>query len=136
MNVLYFTLPGERFAGLVRQVTVRNVSASPVTLELLDGLPAVIPFGLDDTMLKKIGRTAEAWMAVYNLDAGVPFYRVQASMGDEAEVAAVEAGHFYLPFAQGADLTGLAVTDCRPGHRFRAQHRPQLPRSFPDPLAG
>ena len=53
-------------------------------------------------MLKKIGRTAEAWMAVFNLDAGVPFYRVQASVGDEAEVETIEEGHFYLAFAQGS----------------------------------
>lgn len=103
VNVRYFTLPGEGFAGLVREVTVRNIAAQPVSLEILDGLPIVIPFGLDDTMLKKIGRTAEAWMAVFNLDAGVPFYRVQASVGDEAEVEAIEEGHFYLAFAQGTD---------------------------------
>ena len=79
---------------------MRNVSARSVNLEILDGLPIVIPCGLNDTMLKKIGRTAEAWMAVFNLDAGIPFYRVQASVGDEAEVKAIEAGHFYLTFAR------------------------------------
>ncbi len=109
VNVLYFTLPGENFAGLVRQVTVRNIAAQPVSLEILDGLPVVIPFGLDDTMLKKIGRTAEAWMAVFNLNDGVPFYRVQASVSDEAEVAAIEEGHFYLAFAEGADPVGFTT---------------------------
>lgn len=99
INVLYFTLPGESFAGLVRQVTVKNVSAQPIELELLDGLPLVIPYGISDAMLKAISRTAEAWMAVFNLAAGIPFYRVQASIGDAAEVKAVEAGHFYLAFA-------------------------------------
>ena len=99
VNICYFTLPGESFAGLVRQVTVKNVAAQPVSLELLDGLPIVIPYGLNDTILKKMSRTAEAWMAVFNLEAGVPFYRVQASIGDEAEVATVQAGHFYLAFA-------------------------------------
>jgi hypothetical protein len=113
VNVCYFALPAESFAGLVRQVTVKNIAAQPVSLELLDGLPSVIPYGLNDTMLKKMSRTAEAWMAVFNtpflvacdqkrginLEAGVPFYRVQASVGDEAEVATVQAGHFYLAFA-------------------------------------
>ena len=42
-------------------------------------------------------------MAVFNLDAGIPFYRVQASVGDEAEVEAIAEGHFYLAFAQGSD---------------------------------
>lgn len=109
VNVSYFTLPGERFAALVRQVTVANTAGRAVSLQILDGLPVIIPYGLDDTMLKRIGRTAEAWMAVFNLEAGVPFYRVQASVGDEAEVAAIERGHFYLAFAEGTDPSGLTT---------------------------
>jgi hypothetical protein len=99
VNAAHFTLPGEPFAALVRQVTIRNTGVAPVELEVLDGLPALIPYGITDTQLKAIGRTVEAWMAVCNLDAGLPFYRVGATIGDEAEVARVEAGHFYLPFA-------------------------------------
>jgi hypothetical protein len=129
VNVLYFTLPGERFAGLVRQVTVRNVSARPVNLEILDGLPIVIPSGLNDSLLKKISRTAEAWMAVFNLDAGTPFYRVQASVGDDAEVEAIEAGQFYLAFAQGPDLTGL-VTIVDPTVVFGANTALSYPDRF------
>jgi hypothetical protein len=68
-------------------------------LEILDGLPAVTPFGVDNWVLKEIGRTIEAWMAVYNHEQGVPFYRLQASTDDSAEVEAIEAGHFALSFA-------------------------------------
>ncbi len=103
-NVVYFTLPGESFAALVRQVTVKNIADQPVAIELLDGLPAIIPFGVTNGMLKEISRTAEAWMAVTNLEQGVPFYRVRASIADRAEVETFEAGHFYLAFAVGAGL--------------------------------
>ncbi|MFN2225738.1 MAG: cellobiose phosphorylase, partial [Anaerolineae bacterium] len=48
--------------------------------------------------LKEIGRTIEAWMAVLNLEEGLPFYRFQASTGDTAEVQEIRAGHFYLAF--------------------------------------
>ena len=48
VNVLYFTLPGEPFAGLVRQVTVKNLVSEPVELEILDGLPGVVPFGVNN----------------------------------------------------------------------------------------
>jgi hypothetical protein len=106
-TVLYFTLSGEPFAGLVRQVTVTNVGAAAVTLDLLDGLPIVIPFGVNDRLLKDINRTAEAWMAVTNLENDLPFYRVQASVGDEAEVETVEAGNFYLAFADGSGVSCL-----------------------------
>ena len=109
VNVRYFTLPGENFAALVRQATVRNTAGRAVSLEIVDGLPIIIPYGLDDMMLKRIGRTAEAWMAVFNLETGVPFYRVQASVGDEAEVEAIERGHFYLATAEGTDPPGLTT---------------------------
>lgn len=56
---------------------------------MLDGLPAVIPFGVSNWGLKEISRTIEAWMAVYNLEDGVPFYRLQASTEDSAEVEAI-----------------------------------------------
>jgi len=103
-NVLYFTLPGERFAGLVRQVTVTNVGDGPLHLEMLDGMPRVMPFGVDNRGLKEIGRTLEAWMAVFNLDEGMPFYRFQASAGDTAEVSEIQAGHFYLAFDGAGQL--------------------------------
>ncbi len=97
-NVLYFTLPGEPFAGLVRQVTVTNVGDDPQVLELLDGMARVMPFGVDNLGLKEMGRTTEAWMAVFNLEEGVPFYRFQASTSDTARVSEIRAGHFYLAF--------------------------------------
>jgi hypothetical protein len=97
-NVLYFTLPGEPFAGLVRQVTVVNSGDAPAELEVLDGMPRVMPYGVDNRGLKEMGRTTEAWMAVFNLEQGVPFYRFQASVGDTAEVQEIRAGHFYLAF--------------------------------------
>lgn len=103
-NVLYFTLPGEDFAGLVRQVTVANAGATPVTLEMLDGMPYVMPYGVDNWGLKEIGRTLEAWMCVFNLERGIPFYRFQASAGDTAEVAEIQAGHFYLAFGDDGAL--------------------------------
>jgi len=97
-NILYFTLPGETFAGLVRQVTVTNVGDTPQALEILDGMPRVMPYGVDNSSLKEIGRTIEAWMAVFNLEQGIPFYRFQASASDTAEVSQIQAGHFYLAF--------------------------------------
>lgn len=97
-SVLYFTLPGEPLAGLVRQVTLTNTGAEPLDLEILDGLPQIIPYGVSNQQLKEISRTLEAWMQVDNLEHGIPFYRLQASAADTAEVTAIRAGHFYLAF--------------------------------------
>jgi hypothetical protein len=106
-NVVYFTVPHENFAGLVRQVTLKNISAQPIDLEVLDGLPAISPYGVDNTLLKEIGRTVEAWMEVYNHATGMPFYRLRASVADSAEVEAIEAGHFALAFCDADQLPAL-----------------------------
>ena len=97
-NVLYFVLPGEPFAGLVRRLTVTNEGTASRRLEVLDGLPRVMPYGVDNRSLKEIGRTLEAWMAVFDLETSIPFYRLRASSGDTAEVGEIQAGHFYLAF--------------------------------------
>ncbi|MFC1996865.1 cellobiose phosphorylase [Chloroflexota bacterium] len=97
-NILYFTLPGESFAGLVRSVTLRNCGEQPISIEILDGMPAVIPFGVNNFQLKEFGRTIEAWMEVYNLEQNIPFYRVRASIEDDAKVETFKAGHFSMAF--------------------------------------
>jgi len=100
-NVVYFTVPGENFAGLVRSVTIKNTSDEPVRLEILDGMPVLIPYGINNFQLKEISRTVEAWMEVFNLEKGIPFYRVRASVEDKQEVETFEAGHFALAFIDG-----------------------------------
>lgn len=99
-SIRYFTLTGEPFAGLVRQVTLTNVGPNPLDVEVIDGMPAVIPYGVNNWGLKEMSRTLEAWMEVFNLEQRIPFYRVRASFGDSVEVAGVRAGHFYLCFCE------------------------------------
>jgi len=98
IRVVYFLLPGEAIGGLVRKVEVKNQTNLPISLEMLDGLPTVIPFGVNDRFLKDIGRTLEAWMGVYNFEKKIPFYHLQASVADVSEVNSFEAGHFMLSF--------------------------------------
>ena len=101
VRVVYFLLPGEAIAGLVRKVEVTNQSNQTINLEMLDGLPAVIPFGVNDRILKDIGRTVESWMEVYNLEKNIPYYHLRASVADVSEVSSIEAGHFMLAFQDG-----------------------------------
>ncbi|MFC1922576.1 cellobiose phosphorylase [Chloroflexota bacterium] len=111
-SVLYFLLPNETHAGLVRQVTLSNISQSTLQLEILDGLPIVIPYGISNLGLKEISRTLEAWMAVFNLESGIPFYRLLASSEDIAEVSDIQSGHFYLSFDARGQLLPV-LTDPR-----------------------
>jgi len=95
-NVEYFTIPNDSYAALVRKVTLKNISKKALCLEVLDGLPQVIPFGTSNLFLKKLGRTIEAWMQVQNLRHKVPFYKLSVDPIDRPEVVHVTEGNFYL----------------------------------------
>ena len=82
--------------ALVRKVTVTNEDDKEISLEILDGMPALIPYGVETDSMKNMTQTAKAWMQVEDLEEGVPYYRVRASMDDTAAVRAIEGGNFSL----------------------------------------
>ncbi|MFA6217068.1 MAG: cellobiose phosphorylase [Candidatus Omnitrophota bacterium] len=98
ITVEYFTVPQDSYAGLVRNVTISNLSKSAKSIELIDGLPQIVPFGVNNFFLKKMSRTIEAWMVVENLKSGVPFYKLSVDPADKPEVVHIEQGNFYLGF--------------------------------------
>lgn len=108
-SVLYFTVSNQPFAALARRVSFRNLGETALELEVLDGMPAMIPYGTNDGALKNMARTVEAWMEVTQTETRIPFYKLRASSGDSAEVSAIEAGNFALAFsADGERLPVLA----------------------------
>ncbi|HCS39625.1 MAG TPA: cellobiose phosphorylase [Anaerolineaceae bacterium] len=107
VNVLYFLLPNEPFAALVRRVTFTNLGTTPLKLEVLDGLPVICPFGIDDQTFKNMGRTIEAWMEVVNHVEGLPFFRIKASADDKLHVEEIKAGNFALAFQDGQQLAAM-----------------------------
>jgi len=102
----YFTLPGEKLGGLVRQVMITNDNTESLELEVLDGMPALIPYGVGLHSMKHMLQTAKAWMQVEDVESNIPFYRVRASMDDTAAVTAILGGNF--AFAVKADGSLLA----------------------------
>ncbi len=99
-TIRYFNLPQESFAGLARQVALTNLGTQPVSIDILDGMPSLIPYGVSNTLLKELNRTIEAWMEVYNLANRLPFYRLRATVVDAEQVGLYEAGHFALAFTE------------------------------------
>lgn len=93
-KVDYFILPGEKVGALVRMVAVTNEDDKEISLEILDGMPALIPYGVNAESMKNMTQTAKAWMQAEDLEENVPFFRVRASMGDTAAVHAIEGGNF------------------------------------------
>ncbi len=108
--VTYFTLPNESFAALIRKVEFENLSEESLSLEIVDGLPAIIPFGVEDAAYKAVGNTLKSWMDVYNLEKNIPYYRVRSSTKDTAEVEEVTKGHFYLSFVNNGEAL-LPIVD-------------------------
>lgn len=108
-NVAYFTLPGEKFGALVRKVRITNIDTKAIHLEILDGMPACIPYGVSQEDMKMMGQTIKAWMQVEQ-EAGVPFIRVRASTVDSAAVSEVNGGNFSIgSLSDGTRLK--AITD-------------------------
>lgn len=97
-NVLYFMLPQEKIAALIRKVTIKNISDSKKTLEIVDGAPAILPYGVSDEGLKKVGNTLKAWMEVYNLETGMPVFKMRSSAEDSAIVSEFKEGNFFISF--------------------------------------
>lgn len=93
-TVDYFTLPEEKLGALVRIVTVKNMAKHTVQLEMLDGMPAVVPYGVDLNSMKTMGQTAKAWMQAEDVEQKMPYFRVRVSMGDTAAVSRIEGGNF------------------------------------------
>lgn len=98
VSVSYFTIPQDSFAALVRTVTIKNTSRSSRTLQMLDGLPRIVPYGINNWCLKEIHRTLEAWMRVENLNNNVPFYKIDVDPGDRPQVMHIKAGNFFMGF--------------------------------------
>lgn len=96
ISIDYFTIPNESFAALARVVTLKNISRRDISMEILDGAPLVIPYGVSNFFLQKMRRTVEAWMTVENLERNIPFYRLKADPRDVSEVAFINEGNFYL----------------------------------------
>lgn len=102
-NVQYFILPEENFAALIRRTTFTNVGDSDMTLEALDGLARMEPYGGKlDWGLKNMGRTLEGWMGVYHPDDTLtkPFYKLSTETSDSAQVKIEEAGHYCISFIE------------------------------------
>ncbi|MFA5145099.1 MAG: cellobiose phosphorylase [Candidatus Omnitrophota bacterium] len=103
VKVEYFNIPNDSYAGLARIVTIKNSGRSAKKIQLLDGLPQIVPYGVNNFFLKKMSRTIEAWMNVENLDKGAPFYKLDVDPSDRPEVIHIKEGNFYLGFLPGPE---------------------------------
>lgn len=101
VTVNYFVLPNESIGALVRQVSVKNISGKAMDIELIDGLPKIITYGISNGEFKEMSNLFKSWAYIKNIDNKVPYYTLRASTKDSAEVSDVEGGYYYLTVRDG-----------------------------------
>jgi hypothetical protein len=94
-GVRYWGLVNRPVPALVRELRITNSGASPLDVEVLDGLPVIQPAGVGDAALKQMRHITEAYAQVRLLAGGVPYYATKVQTHDEAEVREVTDGNFY-----------------------------------------
>jgi len=130
IKVEYFTIPNDSYAALVRVVTIKNLNRKTKKIQLLDGLPQIIPYGTTNLFLKKLGRTIEAWMNVENINKGVPFYKLDVDPTDRPEVIHIKEGNFYLGFYDDKKSPKIIKPIVEPQYIFGSVTDFTYPRQF------
>lgn len=106
-RVNYFTMPEEPYAALVRRVHITNTARTACAVEVIDGLPLMMPFGMTDWLMKNMSRTVEAWVQVLNLKKKAPYYQLKVEVADTPQVTHIKEGNFFFSFDHCAKGSGL-----------------------------
>ncbi len=109
IHVKYYVLPEENLGALVRKVTIKNLKKEKRDLQWLDGMPAILPYGISLRSMKDTGQTMKAWMKVEVEEENLPYYRVKTSTTDTSEVQFNEKGNFYLTVGPEGHLLRILV---------------------------
>ncbi|MFH0954033.1 MAG: hypothetical protein V1873_06865 [Verrucomicrobiota bacterium] len=105
----YFNVPEDSYAGLIRVLRIRNLSRRTARLQFLDGLPLIIPFGVDNYNLKHMRRLVESFVEVINYERGVPYFKGKVKQEDRPEIMEIKEGNFYAGFVVGPKGSRLAT---------------------------
>jgi hypothetical protein len=104
ISVNYFVLPNDNVGALVRKVQIENISGSEKQIEVIDGLPKIIPYGINNGAYKEMSNLLKSWTEIKNIENNAPYYTMRASSDDSAEVSDVEGGYFYVSIQEGKVL--------------------------------
>ena len=130
IGIEYFNIPNDNYAGLARMVSIKNLSRKAKEMQLVDGLAQIVPYGVSNLFLKKLGRTIEAWMQVENLENKAPFYKLAVDPSDRPEVVHIKGGNFYLSFYYQNGKAKIIKPIVDPGYIFGPVTDFSLPQAF------
>lgn len=106
-TVVYYGLPNETVPALVRRITIKNIGRKSVRFEMADGLPRVVPKGMDDYLVKNMSRTIEAFAEVVNIEKGAPVFKLKIQPDDKPDITWLESGFFSFALSDGALLPAV-----------------------------
>ena len=132
VEVNYFTVPNESFPALARTLKVKNLSPKKRNIEVVDGMPMLIPCGFANELLKNMSQTIEAWSLVENLDENAPFVRLKVVPSDAPETKLSERGNFYLSFMYVDDKRTIPSIVIRRKEIFGEVSSLEYPGNFMD----
>lgn len=108
VKATYYILPNSPIGGLVRYVEIENLNDNERQLEVVDGMPALLPYGVTTAGYKEVGNLLRSWMEVYHQDSEVLYYKLRASTEDSEEVTAIDRGNY---FVAAADSKVIQIAD-------------------------
>ncbi|MCR4777626.1 MAG: cellobiose phosphorylase [Lachnospiraceae bacterium] len=110
INVEYMVLPNENIGALVRNVTIKNILDKDLDLEVFDGTPHIIPFGMGTGMYKHTSNLFRSWAEVINVENKIPCYRLNETMkAPEAETMGM---HYYCSIVDGKLTAPIYDPEC------------------------
>lgn len=95
INLLYYPLVQYPLPAFIRRLTLKNRGKSTLKFDLLDGLPRILPYGMEESHVKSTARHIEGMMGVADV-AGVPIFRLKQTAADREEIGEISGGNFYL----------------------------------------
>lgn len=101
--VTYFTMPKENYAAMVRKVEVETLDGSVKEIEILDGMPQILAYGLTNDSHHSMGNLNRAWCDVFNMENNIPYYKLRATTNDSSEIGTIEKGNFYVSFSSNSN---------------------------------
>lgn len=101
VTIKYFVLPEDSIGALVRKVQIENLESTEKEIELIDGLPKIIPYGISNGAYKEMSNLLKSWTEIKNIEHQAPFYTMRASSDDSAEVNEVDGGYYYVAIMNG-----------------------------------
>ncbi len=129
-RVIYYTIPRDSFAGMIRVLQIKNTGADRAVVEGLDGLPVIVPYGVDNYCLKNMRRTIEAFVEVTNCETKAPFFKVKVEPADRPDVKIISGGNFYVGFERDGSEMRLVAPVVDPGRVFGSCNDFSFPENF------